>query len=304
VGPLDDAALLRPESGSRLAFTVDFITPIVDDPETFGAIAAANALSDVYAMGGDPQVALSICGFPDGVLPREVLTRILQGGREKAAEAGCAIVGGHTVLDPELKYGLCVLGSVPDGRSLSHTGGRAGDRLLLTKPLGLGVAAQAIKKQQLPADDLERVVDAMTTLNRSARDAALASGSRAATDVTGYGLLGHLHHLALGSGLSARVEARAVPRFDFARGLVEAGLVPGGSAANLEYVAPWTRFATDVDRVERLLLADAQTSGGLLFAVPPGSAERALADLEERATPACAVVGELLEGPAGEIEVV
>ena len=304
MGPLDDAALLRTESGARLAFTVDFITPIVDDPETFGAIAAANSLSDVYAMGGDPQVALSICGFPDALLPREVLTRILQGGREKAAEAGCAIVGGHTVLDPELKYGLCVLGSVPDGRSLAHTGGRAGDRLLLTKPLGLGVAAQAIKKQQLPADELQRVVDAMTALNRGARDAALATGSRAATDVTGYGLLGHLHHLALGSGLSARIEARAVPRFEFVSTFIEAGLVPGGSAANLAYVEPWTHFAPDVDRVERLLLADAQTSGGLLFAVPAESAARALAELEERATPACAAVGELVDGPAGEIEVV
>jgi selenide,water dikinase len=276
----------------------------VDDPETFGAIAVANALSDVYAMGGDPQVALSICGFPDALLPREILTRILQGGREKAAEAGCAIVGGHTVLDPELKYGLCVLGSVPDGRSLSHTGGRAGDRLLLSKPLGLGVAAQAIKKQQLAGDDLERVIDVMTTLNRGARDVALASGSRAATDVTGYGLLGHLHHLALGSGLSARIEADAVPRFDFARGLVDEGHVPGGSEANLAYVTPRTRFAAGVDGLERLLLADAQTSGGLLFAVPPERAPRALAELEERSTLACAVVGELLEGPAGEIEVV
>ena len=283
---------------------MDFITPIVDDPEVFGAIAAANALSDVYAMGGDPQVALSICGFPDEALPREVLTRILRGGRDKAAEAGCAIVGGHTVLDPELKYGLCVLGNVPEGRSLSHTGGCAGDRLLLTKPLGLGVAAQAIKKQRLPEEDLARVVDVMTTLNRSARDAALAAGSRAATDVTGYGLLGHLHHLALGSRLAARIEARAVPRFDFARRLIEEGMVPGGSAANLAYVAPRTRFEAGVDQVERLLLADAQTSGGLLFAVPPELAARAVAELEERATPACAVVGELREGPAGEIEVV
>jgi len=155
VGPMEDAALLRPESGSPLVFTVDFITPIVDRAEDFGAIAAANALSDVYAMGGEPQVALAICGFPEDELPREVVTRIFTGGRDKAAEAGCAIAGGHTVLDPELKYGLCVIGSVTPEHRLTHTGARAGDRLVLTKPLGIGVAAQAIKTGD--ADRLDEV---------------------------------------------------------------------------------------------------------------------------------------------------
>ena len=160
---MEDAALLRPEDGSPLVFTVDFITPIVDDQETFGAIAAANALSDVYAMGGEPRAALAVCGFPTDVLPIEILTRILRGGRDKAAEAGCAIVGGHTVQDPELKYGLCVIGVVEDRSALSQNRARAGDRLVLTKPLGFGIAAQAIKKRRLSDPQLEQVVAIMTT---------------------------------------------------------------------------------------------------------------------------------------------
>jgi selenide,water dikinase len=210
---MEDAALLRPGSGPSLVFSVDFITPIVDDPETFGAIAAANSLSDVYAMGGEPQVALAICGFPDGEVDRDVLARIFRGGRDKAAEAGCAIAGGHTVMDPELKYGLCVLGSVDPDRVLVQSGARAGDRLVLTKPIGVGIAAQAIKAGRLDPPELEEVVSAMLTLNDGARDAALSAGAHAATDVTGFGLLGHLRHLALGSGLGARLAAGAVPSF-------------------------------------------------------------------------------------------
>ena len=217
MGPMEDAALVRPENGPLLALTVDFITPIVDDPETFGAVAVANSLSDVYAMGGEPQVALAICGFPEGEVSMEVLGRIFRGGRDKAAEAGCAIVGGHTVLDPELKYGLCVLGRVDRERPLSQTHAQVGDRLVLTKPLGFGIAAQAIKKQRLGDADLARVVAAMTTLNKGAKDAALAAGAQAATDVTGFGFLGHLHHLLQASGVAARVFADEVG-FDFLDG--------------------------------------------------------------------------------------
>jgi selenide,water dikinase len=226
---MEDAALLRPASGSPLVFTVDFITPIVDEPETFGAIAVANSLSDVYAMGGEPQAALAICGFPEDRLPTEILERIFRGGRDKAAEAGCAIVGGHTVIDPELKYGLCVIGTVDADRALSQTGARPGDRLVLTKPLGIGVIAQAIKQGRLAAGEIAAAVEVMTTLNRGARDAALAAGSRAATDVTGFGLLGHLHHLALGSGCAARVRAGGVPLLPLVTVLAREGLVPGGS---------------------------------------------------------------------------
>ncbi len=297
-----DAALLRPESGPALAFTVDFITPIVDDPETFGAIAAANALSDVYAMGGDPRVALAICGFPQDVLPLEVLERIFRGGRDKAAEAGCAIVGGHTVLDPELKYGLCVIGEVP-GAGLAQTNAKAGDRLVLTKPLGFGIAAQAIKQARLTADELEQTVAAMLTLNKGAKDAALAAGARAATDVTGFGLLGHLHHLASASGLAAQIRVSDVPVLDFVRGLAAAGVVPGGTKRNLEYVAPHTQFRDGITELDRLILADAQTSGGLLIAVPAEREPTLLAELQRKRTPARAAIGELVRGKPGAIEV-
>ncbi len=299
---MEDAALLRPDSGPTLAFTVDFITPIVDDPETFGAIAAANALSDVYAMGGEPQVALAICGFPRDQLSLDVLEQIFRGGRNKAAEAGCAIVGGHTVLDPELKYGLCVLGSVPEDH-LTQAGAKLGDRLVLTKPLGFGIAAQAIKEGKLSGDDLETTLTAMATLNKGAKDAALAAGARAATDVTGFGMLAHLHHLAAASGLAARVRVRDVPIFAFVRDLARAGLTPGGSRRNLEYTAPHTRFADEVAEVDRLILSDAQTSGGLLIAVPADRESELIRELERNDAPARAVIGDLVAGEPGSIEI-
>jgi selenide,water dikinase len=301
---MEDAALLRPESGSPLVMTVDFITPIVDEPEVFGAIAAANALSDVYAMGGQPQVALAVCGFPEDLVSREVLARIFRGGRDKAAEAGCAVAGGHTVLDPELKYGLCVLGTVAPEHVLTQTGARPGDKLVLTKPIGAGIAAQALKQGRLAERDREQLVSVLCALNAGARDAALAAGVRAATDVTGFGLLGHLHNLLAASGHAARVRVGAVPVLAFARELAREGLVPGGSRRNLDYVASKTRFHEAVDEVDRLVLADAQTSGGLLLAVPPANESRLLGELRARGTFAHAVVGEVLAGEAGAIEVV
>jgi len=300
---MEDAALLRPESGPPLVFTVDFITPIVDRPEDFGGIAAANALSDVYAMGGTPQVALAICGFPEEEVSRQVVGRIFSGGRDVAARAGCVIAGGHTVLDPELKYGLCVIGTVDGDRALTQTGGRPGDRLVLTKPIGTGILAQAIKRQELSEARLADVVGAMLTLNAGARDAATSSGVRAATDITGFGLLGHLHHLAAASGCAARVFAGAVPTFDGVRSLAAAGSVPGGSRRNLEYVEAKTTFDVSLDEVDRLVLADAQTSGGLLLAIPPERESELLRALAAANTPACAVVGELLEGEAGALDV-
>jgi len=300
---MEDAAVLRPEHGAPFVLTVDFITPIVDDPEAFGAIAAANALSDVYAMGGEPQVALAICGFPEERLGFDVLEAIFRGGRDKAAEAGCAIVGGHTVIDPELKYGLCVLGTVAPDRVLSQTAARIGDKLVLTKPIGFGIAAQAIKNQQIADADLEAVIAAMTTLNAGARDAALESGARAATDVTGFGLLGHLRNLLEASGHAGRVVAAAVPTFDFIRDLAEAGFVPGGSTTNMAYVEPVTRFDPALREADRLLLADAQTSGGLLLAIPPQREAKLLKELQAAGTLAHAVIGEVVEGAPGSLEV-
>lgn len=301
---MEDAALLRPQSGSALAFTVDFITPIVDDPEQFGAIAAANALSDVYAMGGDPQVALAVCGFPEDLVSSEVLARIFRGGRDKAAEAGCAIVGGHTVLDPELKYGLSVIGTVPAERALSQDGARVGDRLVLTKSIGVGIGAQAIKRGELDAAAEAGLTASLVALNRGAKDAALAASATAATDVTGFGLLGHLRNLAAASDVAVRLEAGSVPVFDFARPLASKGLVPGGSKNNLDFVRPNTTFAKEVDEIDQLVLADAQTSGGLLIAVAPDRLQQLLDELEANATLERAVIGEVTEGKGGQISVV
>jgi selenide,water dikinase len=300
---MDDAALVNTGDASKLAFTVDFITPIVDDPEQYGAIAAANSISDVYAMGGEPRVALAICGFPEDEVPPEILTRILQGGADKAAEAGCAIVGGHTVLDPELKYGLCVIGDVDPDQCLSQTGGRVGDRLILTKPIGSGIAAQAIKNQKISESEMDEVISALMALNKGAKDAALAAGSRAATDVTGFGLLGHLHNLALGSGTSARLNAAAVPIFGATRRLVSEGLVPGGSKNNLRYIEAVTTFDDSVTDDERVILADAQTSGGLIIAVPPENESQLLDELEKNNVEVRATIGELTQGPPGELTV-
>jgi selenide,water dikinase len=303
VGPMDDAALLRPENGAPFVFTVDFITPIVDDPYAFGAIAAANALSDVYAMGGQPQVALAICGFPTEELGVDVLAQVLKGGRDKAAEAGCALVGGHTVLDPEPKYGLSVVGSLDAGRSFVQTAARPGDKLVLTKPIGSGIAAQAIKNDRLEPGQIDEVVANLSLLNRGARDAGLAAGANSATDITGFGLLGHLHNMASAAGLSARIGFGRVPFYDFVRALAEDDVVPGGSKKNLLFVAGATRFGKGVGEIEQLLLADAQTSGGLLLTVPADRESELIAELERQGTPTRAVIGELVEGEAGAIEV-
>jgi selenide,water dikinase len=301
---MEDAALVCPENGPGMVFTVDFITPVVDEPEAYGAIAAANAISDVYAMGGEPMVALAICGYPDEKLAKDVLTRIFRGGRDKAAEAGCAIVGGHTVLDPELKYGLAVIGTVDPARALLQTRARAGDRLVLTKPIGTGIASQAIKSRSLGDADRARVIALMSQLNREAKNAALACFAHAATDVTGFGLLGHLHNLAAASKLSARVRASAVPVLDFARALAEAGKVPGGTKRNLAWVAPSTKFGASIAETEKWILCDAQTSGGLLIAVPAERAAELVADLTRRGTAAASVIGELVAGVPGALEVV
>jgi selenide,water dikinase len=301
VGPMEDAALLTPPGGGGLVFTVDFITPPVDDPETFGALAAANAISDVYAMGGEPHAALAVCAFPAEQLPLAVLERVFRGGRDKALEAGCAVVGGHTIKGPELTYGLCVLGSVDPARAMTQTNARPGDALVLTKPLGFGIASQAIKLGLLSDDQLATVTGLMTTLNKAARDAAVAAGARAATDVTGFGLLGHLRNLLTGSGVAARLRMSAVPRLPFVRDLAARDLVPGGSRKNLAAADPHCRWH-GVDELDRVLLADAQTSGGLLIAIPAERAPALVADLQARGAPAWALIGEITDGEPGRVE--
>jgi len=262
VGVGDDAAVVRLSGEVAVIATADFFTPVVDDAYTFGRIAAANALSDVYAMGGRPLVAVNLLGWPRDVLPPELAREVLRGGAETAALAGCHVGGGHSIDDPEPKYGMAVTGTGHPDRLLRGDAGRAGVPLTLTKPLGLGVLNN---RHKATGEVFEEAIAVMTTLNAQASSAALAAGVRCATDVTGFGLLGHLHEVARASGVTAVVDTAAVPYLDGARQSLRDGFVPGGSRRNLDWVRPFLD-AGSADEEELLLLADAQTSGGLLVA--------------------------------------
>ncbi len=299
----DDAAVVRRPDGSALVLTTDFFTPIVDDAADFGRIAAANALSDVYAMGGQPLYCLSLVGWPREKLPLSMLGEVLKGAAEVVGAAGAAIVGGHSIDDPEPKFGMVVVGEVDPAAMTTNAAARAGDRLVLTKPLGSGIVATAIKRGAASPDVILAAVAAMTTLNAGAAEAAREAGVRAATDVTGFGLLGHLRSMLSASGCSADLDAGAVPLLPGVRPLVEAGCVPGGTTRNLESVAATTAFAAGLAQTDRILLADAQTSGGLLLAVAPDALAGLLAGLRARATPAAAVIGTVTAGSPGRITV-
>jgi selenide,water dikinase len=259
----DDAAAVRLQGDQAVISTVDFFTPVVDDAYDWGRIAAANALSDVYAMGGTPILAVNLLCWPVDRLPRELATEVLRGGLDVAGLAGCPVAGGHSVDDPEPKYGMAVTGVAHPDRLLRNDAGRPGLPLSLTKPLGLGALNNRHKQT---GEVFPEAVATMAQLNADASAAALAAGARCATDVTGFGLLGHLYKLARASGVTAVVDHRAVPYLEGAREAMAAGHVPGGSRRNLAWVAPHTRFEAGVDELEQLLLADAQTSGGLLVA--------------------------------------
>ena len=264
----DDAGVFVVSDDLALVQTVDFFAPIVDDPYAFGRIAAANALSDVYAMGGEPMTALNIVGFPTGMLPLEVLTEILRGGQDAVHEAGAHIVGGHTIVDEELKYGLSVTGRADPKRLLTNAAAKPGDRLVLTKPLGTGIIATALKQGLLGDDAARAMLESMMTLNRDASRAALAVGAACATDVTGFGLLGHASHIARASRVTLRIDVARVPLLPGAREGLALGIRTGGAGRNVEYLAPLVDYGPATD-VERALLVDPQTSGGLLVAVPP-----------------------------------
>jgi selenide,water dikinase len=259
----DDAAAVRLDGDRAVVLTADFFTPVVDDAATFGRIAAANALSDVYAMGGVPLLAVNLLAWPRDLIPFEVAAEVLHGGAEVCAQAGAFLAGGHSIDDREPKYGLAVTGTAHPDRLLRNDAGRAGVPLTLTKPLGLGVLNN---RHKATAEWFEEAVAVMTTLNRDASAAALAAGLTCATDVTGFGLLGHLYKLARASGVAAVVDAAAVPYVEGARASLAAGYVPGGSRRNLDWVRPHLAAGPEVDEDELLLLADAQTSGGLLVA--------------------------------------
>jgi selenide,water dikinase len=284
--------VFRVRDDLALVHTVDFFTPIVDDPFDFGRIAAANALSDVYAMGGRPLTALNLVAFPLERLGPEVLLRILQGGLAVADEAGCAIVGGHSIDDPEPKYGLAVTGTVEPERMLTNAGARPGDALVLTKPLGVGALTTARKRGAIGEAEAALAVQAMVALNADASERALAAGASAATDVTGFGLLGHLHNLARESGLAAEVWAGQVPSLPGAlEVLTRDEGISGGGRRNREYADAFTAFDPGVDEPRRRLLCDPVTSGGLLVAL---AADRA------GEVPGV-IVGRMAEGEAGAI---
>jgi selenide, water dikinase len=268
----DDAAVYRLDDDRALVVTADFFTPIVDDPYDFGRIAAANALSDIYAMGARPLLALNLVGFPRDLLGRGILEEILRGGGDVARAAGLAVLGGHSIDDAEPKYGLCVVGEVRPDRVVRNSTARPGDALVLTKPLGTGIIATAIKAGRAPEEVVEAAVASMTTLNRAAAEIMVRHGVHACTDVTGYGLLGHLREMAAASGVDARLDAGAVPILPGARELARAGHVPGGTKRNLEDLAGFVDWGP-TDELTRLLLVDAQTSGGLLIAVPAEKVE-------------------------------
>jgi len=294
----DDAAVYKLSDELALVFTTDFFTPIVDRPYDFGAVAAANALSDVYAMGGTPLTALSIVGFPDALLPKEVLVEILRGAIDKTNEAGAAIVGGHTIKSEEPIFGLAVVGKVHPQRILSNAGAKQGDVLILTKPVGLGIITTAAKNGEDKLDAIQDAIGVMTTLNRAAGEVFAQGGTHALTDVTGFGLLGHLRNIVAASQISARVYLDRVPILAAAREYVQRGISPGGTHANHRFLADWVRYDADVTKEDQLLLCDAQTSGGLLAAVSPDRAESLLAALRSRNLADAAIIGRIGAAPA------
>jgi selenide,water dikinase len=294
----DDAGIFRLSDDLALVQTVDFFAPIVDDPFTYGRVAAANALSDVYAMGGEPLTALNIVGFPVKKLPIEVLTEILRGGQAAVQEAGAVIVGGHTVEDEELKYGLSVTGRVDPRRILTNAGARVGDRLLLTKPIGTGLISTAFKKWRgkMPAEVETRMIEVMTTLNRDAARAAVALGVSCATDITGFGLLGHASHVARASHVGLRITVDRVPVLDGAGQAFERGARTAGGERNDAYLKPLVDWGVGRTAFEKALLVDPQTSGGLLIAAAPDL----VAEYVQR-VPSAAEIGVVVEGD-GRIE--
>ena len=296
----DDAAVYRLNDDTALIVTVDFFPPITDDPYEFGAIAAANSLSDVYAMGGKPLIALNVVGFPAS-LDKEILGRTLQGGYAKAAEAECLIVGGHTVDDPEPKYGLSVIGVVEPGKQVSNANAQPGDVLVLSKPIGTGIVTTAGKQGVVDPDVLAGAVQNMAALNRPAAHAMQRVGVNAATDITGFGLLGHLKSMVQGSGVSAEVNLSAVPVLPGTRELLDRGVAPGGTHRNVSSVNDAVQWHPDLTDNDRMLLCDAQTSGGLLMSVPEERVHALVSALREEGAPCAAVVGRITDGPPGTI---
>jgi len=299
----DDAAVYRINESTALVQTVDFFTPIVDDPYDFGAIAAANALSDIYAMGARPLFALNIVGFPSNRLPMEVLREILRGAADKAQEAGISILGGHTIDDPEPKYGMVVSGTVHPDRIWANSGAREGDVIILTKTVGTGILTTAMKRGLLGEKAKAEVTASMAELNKKAADILHNYTVHACTDVTGFGLIGHLSEVTVASGVNVELFADAVPIFAETANLAAAGIIPGGTTNNLSYFSRHTNWGEEITVITRTLLCDAQTSGGLLVTIPAGETERLLAELREAGLLSAAHIGNCTARGKGTISV-
>ena len=301
-GTSDDSAVYRLNDSIALVQSVDFFPPIVDDPYWFGAIAAANSLSDIYAMGATPLMGLNIVCFPID-LPKEILARILKGGADKMTEAGAIIAGGHTIDDAEPKYGISVTGLVRPGEQVTNAGARPGDRLVLTKPIGTGIITTALKAGKSDAETERRVIELMAELNKGASEAMVGVGVNACTDITGFGLLGHLREMVEGSGVGARIVLNDVPLIPGARALAEQGIAPGGTLRNLDSLRDSVVWNAEISDPVKVLLADAQTSGGLLISVSEEKAGRLMAALVEHGVSGARVIGDILDAPKGTIAV-
>jgi selenide,water dikinase len=289
---MDDAGVYALNEETALVQTVDVLTPIADEPDIFGEIAAANSLSDVYAMGATPVVALNIVGFPGG-LDVEILGEMLRGGAEKAEEAGTAIIGGHTIKDEELKYGLAVTGLVETSKIIGNDGAKPGDRLILTKPLGTGVAVTALKAGLASKETIKKVNDSMRQLNAEASRTMQEIGVNACTDITGFGLLGHALEMASASGVSFSIHSDRVPIFDEVREYASKGLFPGGSESNLKWVELFIETRPTIDPSLLMLLCDAQTSGGLLISIEKEKADGLVELLRKKGVGEAEVIGEV-----------
>jgi selenide,water dikinase len=288
----DDAAVYKIKHDTAIVSTVDFFPPIVDDPFQFGEISAANSLSDIYAMGALPLIALNIVSFPDN-LDISILGSILKGGASKSAEANVIIAGGHTVVDSEPKYGLSVTGIVTPGKEVTNIGAEVGDLLILTKPIGTGIITTAAKQDKAPKEIIENAVKIMLQLNKYASESMVKIGVNACTDITGFGLLGHINEMVSSNKVQFRIEKSKIPVINGATELIRQGTIPGGTLRNLEYINPMIDWGTNIKQDEKVLLSDAQTSGGLLISIPASKSGLLLEDLKTKGI-ISAIIGEVI----------
>ena len=299
----DDACVYKLNDEQAIVQTLDFFTPIVDDPYLFGQIAAANAISDVYAMGAKPIFALNIVGFPLAKLGPEVLAKILQGGADKAAEAGIFVAGGHSIDDAEPKYGMCVTGTVHPDKIMANQGAKPGDKLVLTKPIGVGVLTTAVKRELRTESQIDAAIQCMAAINRPGGEAVAEVGANSATDVTGYGLAGHLREIAAASKVGMKLHVDAIPVLPEVRELIAEKCYPGGTRKNWLYFKQWLEFTDDVTEDEQLLVCDSQTSGGMVISVPADKCDAMVESLKKHNALAAAVIGEVIADHPGRLAV-